>query len=45
LIISMTINIEKDEFIDIIDDSLILEKSNERLKGLINSAKYILESK
>lgn len=44
LIISMTINIEKDEFIDVIDDSLILEKSNERLKGLINSAKYILES-
>ncbi len=43
LIISITINIEKDEFIDIIDDSLIIEKSNERLKELISSAKYILE--
>lgn len=45
LIISMTINIEKEEFIDVIDDSFIDEKNNERLKGLINSAKYILESK
>lgn len=43
LIISMTIHSEKEEFIDIIDNAMIDDKTNQRLLGLLNTAQNILQ--
>ncbi|MDO8874280.1 MAG: HEPN domain-containing protein [Methanoregula sp.] len=43
IIVSMTIRSEKDEFIDIIDNAMIDDAANQRLLGVLNQAKNILE--
>jgi len=44
LIVYLTLHIEKDAFIDIIDKSFIDVKSNEQLTGILNPSKQILYS-
>lgn len=43
IIISMTIRLEKGEFIDTIDNALIDQNANQRLTNILNQAKNILE--
>ncbi len=43
IIISISIHQEKEEFIDILDNSLINDSDNQRLAGILNQSKKILE--
>ena len=42
IVLMIMMRIEKDEFIDIIDDSLVDDKQMQRLVGLISSTKHVL---
>lgn len=44
LIVCLTLNIEKDAFIDVIDKSFIDVKSNEQLTGILSQARQIISS-
>jgi len=41
IVVYLTLNLEKNAFIDIIDDSFVDKKREEQLRGVLNSAKYV----